>query len=98
MKLTALHTHEERISLLTEVAQSFFDRARMYDETGQFPFDNIKDLRGIHYPALVIPQQYGGADISRTEMVPFQQPSASFAGPTAVGLGRDRGIATNIRQ
>src|SRR5690625_1857057 len=98
MKLTALHTHEERISLLKEVAQSFFDRARMYDETGQFPFENIKDLRRIHYPALVIPKQYGGADISLTEMLTIQETIASFDGPTALAIGWHMGIAKNISE
>lgn len=98
MKLTALHTHEERISLLNEVAQSFFDRARTYDETGQFPFENIEDLRRIHYPALVIPKRYGGAEISLTEMLKFQELIASFDGSTALAIGWHMGITKNISE
>lgn len=98
MKLTQLHTLDERISLLKQVATSFAERARKYDEARTFPFENIEDLRRIHYPALVIPKRYGGAEISLTDMLKLQEAIASYDGSTALAIGWHMGIAKNISE
>src|SRR5690625_3498596 len=92
MKLTQLHTTEERLELFKETAVHFYDRAREHDENGTFPFENFSDLKKIDYPALAVPKEYGGVGISLYEMLKMQDTIAKYDGSTALSIGWQMGI------
>lgn len=96
MKITELNTTEERLELLNEVAQNFAKRARKHDEENTFPFENIRELKAIGYPALTVPKKYGGCGISLAEMLRMQQTIAQYDGSTALAIGWHMGITKHL--
>ncbi len=92
MKLTDLHTTEERLELLEKTAENFLDRARKHDEESTFPFENFVDLKNIDYPALTVPNKYGGLGITLYEMLKMQEIIAKYDGSTALSIGWHMGI------
>lgn len=98
MKLTDLETIEERLHLLTQTVSVFKERAIKHDEAGTFPYENFSDLKRIGYPALVIPKEYGGAEITLTEMLKLQETIAKYDGSTALSIGWHMGITKNISE
>ncbi|WP_449355426.1 acyl-CoA dehydrogenase family protein [Virgibacillus natechei] len=92
MKLTDYQTMEERIKALEEKVNVFSERAKKHDEEATFPFDNFNDLKEIGYPALTLPQKYGGLGISLYEMIRHQETIAKADGSTALSIGWHMGI------
>lgn len=96
MKLTDLKTHKERLELLKRVIDNFPKRAQKNDTENTFPFENFKELKEIHYPALTIPKKYGGLGISLKEMLQMQELIAEQDGSTALSLGWHMGAVKHI--
>ncbi|MGJ9459732.1 acyl-CoA dehydrogenase family protein [Oceanobacillus sp. CF4.6] len=96
MKLTELEMKEEQVSLLIKTVEAFASRARQHDEDGSFPFENFEDLKGIGYPALTVPKEYGGAGISLLDMLQFQEIIGKADGSTALSIGWHMGIMKHL--
>ncbi|WP_087972121.1 acyl-CoA dehydrogenase family protein [Oceanobacillus rekensis] len=96
MKLIDLGTVQERVDLLTKTVGSFASRARQHDEDGTFPFENFEDLKAIGYPALTVPKEYGGAAITLSEMLQFQEIIGKSDGSTALSIGWHMGIMKHL--
>src|SRR5690625_5431943 len=95
-KLLELETTEERIELLTRTTASFAERSKKHDEDITFPFENFEDLKSIGYPALTIPQKYGGGGISLDEFLTYQQIIGKADGSTALSIGWHMGIMKHL--
>ncbi|WP_339228550.1 acyl-CoA dehydrogenase family protein [Oceanobacillus sp. FSL K6-2867] len=96
MKLTTLNTAAERMKLLKKTVEPFKDRAQQHDEHGSFPYENFEDLRAIDYPALTVPKQFGGLEITLTEMLQHQEIIAQADGSTALSIGWHMGIVKHL--
>ncbi|MBU9721594.1 MULTISPECIES: acyl-CoA dehydrogenase family protein [Bacillaceae] len=96
MKITDLHTPEERLQFLQEKVEVFKERADKHDKEGSFPVDNINDLRSIGYPALTVPKRHGGMEISLLEMVQLQEVIGKADGSTALSIGWHMGIVMHL--
>ncbi|UJL45459.1 acyl-CoA/acyl-ACP dehydrogenase [Virgibacillus sp. NKC19-16] len=96
MKLIDYKTMEERIKALEEKVNVFSERAKKHDEEATFPFDNFKDLKEIGYPALTVPQKYGGLGISLYELLTYQETIAKADGSTALSIGWHMGITKHM--
>lgn len=92
LKLSELNSTEERIELMEKMVEPFKDRAQKHDDDASFPFDNFRDLRAIGYPALTVPEKYGGLGISLFELLKLQETIARADGSTALGIGWHMGI------
>lgn len=91
-KLTDLYTMEERLDLTRETVKPFNQRGEIHDKEGTFPFDNFNDLRDVGYPALTIPEKFGGIGIPLCEMLRHQEIIAQADGATALSIGWHMGI------
>lgn len=96
VKLTDLQTKKERLELLEKTAANFSGRARENDEKGLFPFENFAELKAINYPALTVPEKYGGLGISLEEMLKMQEIIATNDGSTALSIGWHMGITKHL--
>ena len=96
MKLTTLNTMSERIELLKKTVEPFKVRAQVHDENGTFPHENFEDLKAVDYPALTVPKQFGGMEISLTEMLQHQEVIAQADGSTALSIGWHMGIVKHL--
>ncbi|CAM3847881.1 acyl-CoA dehydrogenase family protein [Mesobacillus zeae] len=97
MKFQDLKTLEEKLNLMSELAVNFRSRAAYHPEAaGQFPFDNISDLKESGYTSLTVPVRFGGEDISLYEMVRLQERLAEGDGSTALSIGWHLGILKNL--
>ncbi|MUK90186.1 acyl-CoA dehydrogenase [Ornithinibacillus sp. L9] len=96
MKLQELATVEERVQALAQKVKPFKERADKYDKEGSFPFENFNDLKEIGYPALTIPNQFGGLGISLYEFLKLQETIAKADGSTALAIGWHMGITKHI--
>ena len=83
---------EERLAAIASIAQRFKERAYRYEASGSFPFENFADLKAIGFPALTVPKDFGGAEISLEEMLLLQIEIAKQDGSTALAIGWHLGI------
>ncbi len=86
----------ERIELLKKTVEPFKVRAQVHDENGTFPHENFEDLKAVDYPALTVPKQFGGMEISLTEMLQHQEVIAQADGSTALSIGWHMGIVKHL--
>ncbi|MBM7097646.1 acyl-CoA/acyl-ACP dehydrogenase [Bacillus sp. H-16] len=87
---------EDRQKQLGEVVHSFEINAERHDRERTFPFDNINELIRIGYPSWTVPENFGGAGISLTEMLQHQETIARADGPTALSIGWHMGITKHL--
>ncbi|GMA58519.1 hypothetical protein GCM10025858_30220 [Alicyclobacillus sacchari] len=87
----------ERLAITRELATKFSERAAGYDETGAFPHENIRDLQAVGYVAWTVPREYGGLEISLSEMLMHQEQLARGDGSTALAIGWHVGMILNLR-
>lgn len=96
MNLLELNTMEERINLLTKTVEPFTARATGHDKDGTFPFENFEQLKAIGYPALAVPEEYGGLGISLYEMLRYQEIIGKADGSTALSIGWHMGLMKQL--
>ncbi|WP_042222219.1 acyl-CoA dehydrogenase family protein [Oceanobacillus manasiensis] len=96
MNLLDLKTKEERQAALSEIIKPFKERAAKHDEEASFPFENFKELKEARYTALTVPEEYGGAGISLSELLTLQQQIAEADGSTALAVGWHMGITKHL--
>lgn len=96
MKFQDANTLEEKLKLMSELADRFLKRAAKVDEEGSFPFENIQELVESGYTQLTIPKEYGGAGISLYELVRLQEQIAMGDGATSLSIGWHMGIIKNL--
>lgn len=96
MKITELKTKEERADLLKRTVQPFKERAAEHDKNLTFPFENFKELKKIGYPALTLPEKYGGGGISLREMLYLQTIIGASDGSTALSIGWHMGLMKHL--
>src|SRR5690606_37867056 len=80
MNFHDVHTLEERLLLMRQLAERFNQRAELIDREGSFPFDNIEELKQAGYTSLTVPRSHGGQEISLYEMVRLQEMLATGDG------------------
>lgn len=83
---------------LDEREEAFKQCGAKADIEGSFPFDNIAELRKIGFTSLTVPKEYGGEDISLSEMVLYLEKLAQADGSTALGLGWHLGIMKDLAE
>jgi alkylation response protein AidB-like acyl-CoA dehydrogenase len=98
MNLLTLHTFDERLNVIEGLVQTFQGRAVKNDKEGRFPFENMKDLKSIHYTQLTSPKEYGGAEIPLYDFVRFQETIAIGDGATALSIGWHMGNMMNLSE
>lgn len=96
MNIVELDSIEKRIELLKNTIETFASRADENDKTGRFPYENFEELKSIGYPALTLPEQYGGAAISLTEMLKYQELISRADGSTGLSVGWHMGIMKDM--
>lgn len=96
MNFSELHNHKERISLMQELSSTFKKKAAEMDETGSFPFENMKKLKESGYTSLTVPVQFGGLGVSLLELIQLQEKLAEGDGSTALAIGWHMSIIKNL--
>lgn len=96
MDITKAKTFEERMDILNETIAPFTERAARNDSERKFPFENFNELKAINYPALTIPKQYGGAGISLSELLRYQEAISRADGSTGLSIGWHMGIVQDL--
>jgi alkylation response protein AidB-like acyl-CoA dehydrogenase len=87
---------EERLKTLKKMSDTFRSRAAALDEKGEFPFDNITQLMETGYTALTVAKEFGGKEISLSELLCLQETIAEADGSTALSIGWHMGIIKNL--
>lgn len=98
MTINLLETKDltERLTKLSRLAEGFHHRAKEIDESGNFPFENMEELKKSGYTSLTIPKEYGGEEISLYELVRMQEAIAQGDGATALSIGWHMGVVRNM--
>jgi alkylation response protein AidB-like acyl-CoA dehydrogenase len=81
---------------VSELADRFSERAEEVDQTGNFPFQNIEELKQSRYTGLTVPKKYGGEGISLYELVLLQERLAQGDASTALSIGWHLGIIMDL--
>ncbi len=98
MDFLQAQTLESRRMLMRELASRFKSRAEQIDRKGEFPFENIDELKNARYTALTVPRRYGGAEISLRELICLQEELAIGDGSTSLSIGWHLGIVKNLSE
>jgi alkylation response protein AidB-like acyl-CoA dehydrogenase len=96
MDILKAKTFEERMDILKETVAPFTERAAHNDLERKFPFENFEELKAINYPALTIPKEYGGAGISLSELLRYQEAISRADGSTGLSIGWHMGIVQDL--
>lgn len=98
IKLSFYQTSEQKkyIEELGIAIRSFAAREAELDETGNFPFENIKELKSFGYTKLTLPKQYGGSGSSLYQFLLGQERIAMESGATALSIGWHLGSILEI--
>jgi len=94
--LADIDSLEERLSALAKLAENFKERAAEIDETGEFVYENIVDLKKCGYTTLTIPKAYGGQELSLYDYIRLQEVIAQGDGATALSIGWHMGVVRNM--
>lgn len=98
IQLSFYQTNEQKkyIEELGIAIKDFAAREAELDETGDFPFENIKELKNFGYTKLTLPKQYGGRGGSLYEFLLGQERVAMESGATALSIGWHLGSLLEI--
>lgn len=98
IQLSFYQTNEQKkyIEELGIAIKDFAAREAELDETGDFPFENIKELKNFGYTKLTLPKQYGGRGGSLYEFLLGQERIAMESGATALSIGWHLGSLLEI--
>ncbi|WP_067849799.1 acyl-CoA dehydrogenase family protein [Alicyclobacillus mali (ex Roth et al. 2021)] len=88
----------ERLRITRDLARRFHDRAPEHDRAGDFPFENMEDLKASGYVRWTVPVEYGGLGLSLEEMLMHQEMLAKGDGSTALAIGWHVGILLHLRE
>ncbi|KMY23724.1 acyl-CoA dehydrogenase [Actinobaculum suis] len=72
--------------LSDELLSTLHARAAAHDAANEFPFNDYEDLCNAGYYAAFVPEEYGGAGLSLTEIAAEQTRLAKAAPATALGI------------
>ncbi|ARD47324.1 acyl-CoA dehydrogenase [Sporosarcina sp. P37] len=84
------------VNELTEAGPFFSSFSEQSDRLSKFPKENIKKLVEMGYTALTLPKEFGGAGITVTDMVLFQETIARFDSATALAIGWHQGVVGEL--
>lgn len=98
IRLSFYQTSEQKkyIEELGIAIKNFAAREAELDETGDFPFENIKELKNFGYTTLTLPKQYGGKGGSLYDFLLGQERIAMESGATALSIGWHLGSLLEI--
>lgn len=72
--------------LAPEVRERIYSRAPVHDSENTFPHDDLRDLVDAGYLTAFVPEEYGGAGLSLTEICREQTTLAKASPGTALGI------------
>lgn len=81
---------------LTEAGPFFSSFSEQSDRLSKFPKENIEKLVEMGFTALTLPEQYGGAGASVSDMVLFQETLARYDSATALAIGWHQGVVGEL--
>ncbi|WP_199203597.1 acyl-CoA dehydrogenase family protein [Sporosarcina sp. P34] len=84
------------VNQLTEAGPFFSSFSEQSDEHSKFPKENIDKLVKMGYTTLTLPKELGGAGITVTDMVLFQETIARFDSATALAIGWHQGVVGEL--
>lgn len=98
IRLSFYQTSEQKkyIEELGIAIKNFAAREAELDETGDFPFENIKELKNFGYTTLTLPKQYGGKGGFLYDFLLGQERIAMESGATALSIGWHLGSLLEI--
>jgi alkylation response protein AidB-like acyl-CoA dehydrogenase len=75
---------------------SFRSHSKESDEKGKFPKENIQTLVELGYTKLPLSKDFGGEEISITDLVLFQETISSFDGATGLAIGWHQSVVGEL--
>ena len=84
------------LNRLRQHESSFKKRSVQTDELAIFPTENIRELVGMGYSSITLPESYGGEGLKVYDMVLLQETLASFDANTALSIGWHLGVVGEI--
>lgn len=86
---TYIKTEKQRewFNKIDNLSGEFAERADTYDQKGEFPFENVDELKRTGYLSLTVPTEFGGEGLSLYEFVLLQERIATGDAATALCLG-----------
>nr|WP_231607454.1 acyl-CoA dehydrogenase family protein [Fictibacillus sp. 18YEL24] len=86
---TYIKTEKQRewFDKIDTLVGGFAKRADTYDQKGEFPFENVDELKQAGYLSLTVPTEFGGEGLSLYEFVLLQERIATGDAATALCLG-----------
>ncbi|WEG10864.1 acyl-CoA/acyl-ACP dehydrogenase [Pullulanibacillus sp. KACC 23026] len=78
------------------LADEFKEKAKVYDETRDFPFEHYERLVETGYTKLTVPKEFGGEGLSLYQMVMIQETLAQGDQAVTLGIGWHLGLMMDL--
>jgi alkylation response protein AidB-like acyl-CoA dehydrogenase len=82
----ATQSKEHMARTIAALSERFRERAADHDAAGTFPYENFAELRASGYPALTVPERYGGMGATMLDAVRLQERLGMGDGSTALAI------------
>lgn len=83
---------QKLLDQIKKLQPGFQKREPELDALNSFPFQNIDELKKIHYPLLTLPKEFGGQGFGLYEYILAQEAIAQGSGSTGLSIGWHVGI------
>ncbi|MEK8131860.1 acyl-CoA dehydrogenase family protein [Paenibacillus filicis] len=80
-------TQKDWLRRIGEVVDRHAAETRRADETNGFNYSLVADLKRIGYPVLTVPRQFGGSEITLTDLLLYQERIAQGDASIALAIG-----------
>lgn len=84
------------VEKLTEMGPFFSSFSEQSDRQSKFPKENIYKLVEAGYTKLALPKEYGGAGMTVTDLVLFQETIAQYDSATALSIGWHQSVVGDL--
>ncbi|EHL76956.1 MULTISPECIES: acyl-CoA dehydrogenase family protein [Bacillus] len=96
MNFARTKEEQDRLEQIGELAVRFSERAGKIDEAGDFPYENMEDLKKAGYTTWTLDKEFGGKGISLYEFLLYQEKIAEGDGSTALAIGWHMGTMMDL--
>lgn len=88
---------QDLLSIADKLAEEIASHAPLADEQADFPKETLQAMKQSGYPALPLPENYGGKNISLYELLLLQERIAIADGAASLSVGWHMGVLMELR-
>ncbi|GEL78628.1 acyl-CoA dehydrogenase family protein [Tenuibacillus multivorans] len=90
--------HVDLYKKATELSDQLKQYVKESDQEARFLSETVQTLKDHHYLSIILPEEYGGEDLSLYEWLLMQEKIAEGDAPTALSVGWHNGLLMDLKE